>query len=81
MAGVQWLVVELCNAIGGTSIPKRWVAAWLLDAFVTSSGADFVQQVPIMVKELIYKLVLDAPDKKPRWVWQWEHRKACLLAC
>ncbi len=58
--GVQWLVVELCNAIGGTSIPKRWVAAWLLDAFVTSSGADFVQQVPIMVKELIYKLVLDA---------------------
>ena len=61
--GVQWLVVELCNAIGGSSIPKRWVAAWLLEAFVTSSGADYVQQAPIMIKELVYKLVL--ADHKP----------------
>lgn len=56
--GVQWLVVELCNAIASTSMTKRWVAAWLLDAFVTSSGADYSQQAPIMIKELVYKLVL-----------------------
>ncbi|CAE7593444.1 ILA [Symbiodinium sp. KB8] len=57
--GVQWLVVELCQAISEGSATRRWVAASLLEAFVSAASTDFSDQVPIMLKDLIYKLVVD----------------------
>ena len=56
-AGVAWTVGEIVKYFADPKPARRRVSAWLLGRFVGGTDANVTTQVPMMLKELIGRLV------------------------
>lgn len=55
-AGVQVFAVQVGQQINSDDATSRQYAVWVLEQFLTHTSADFTEQVPIFLKDLLQRL-------------------------
>jgi hypothetical protein len=54
--GVQVFAVQVGQQISSENETSRQYAVWILEQFLTNAKADFTEQVPIFLKDLLHRL-------------------------